>query len=910
MAIDDGADVSRAAKVYCWTFGNAEFDEVRWQLRVAGQDVELERKPLEVLQYLLRHAGEAVTKDELLSAAWAGRVVVEAVLTNAIGKLRRALVDEAQDIVMTLPRVGYRLAVPVSRKAVEFIPAASQLEVGSVVPRRPNWRLETPLARTGGNEVWLARHAKTRETRVFKFSLAGKGLHGLKREVTIARLLREALGERDDFVHVLDWDFEEAPYFIESEYGGLSLDQWPASGDIATVSLERKLALFVEAADAIGAAHGIGVLHKDLKPANLLVHGEGDEARMRVADFGSSRLFDSGRLDELGITHLGLTQTQAISTDSGTPLYLAPEVVAGQSATIKSDVYALGVTLYQLLVGDFRRQLSPGWENDIDDPLLRQDIADAANGDPAKRLESAAAFAERIRTLDARREKRALEMAVQARIADGEKRLAKARARRPWMIAAMVTLAAGLAISGSMWRKSEQQARVAMEQRDVAEKQARRADAVVNYLSNDLIQSITPTGKGFEQNPTIKELVEYASTNLDASFEDDAETRTSLHAAIAATLSALSEPERSAEHYKKAWRGYALEFGKDDELTLITQYDWARELVNANKFDEALSILDDADRLAGARIKGQNKLSMLSAWSRGTYYQKQYKVDEAEPLLRHAEQLQATVSPNDQLLGGRLRLALADIHQRRGNFTEVIAMMRNALSDPLVTSEALKDSYRYQLAKMLLFQRKLDEALPLSEMTAASTEKLYGVGSRMALVRYSQVASIHSAMEHCDKALEMKRRLWDQGVRKYGESDQDVMYVGSSLAGNEFKCGNKELGIALKKQIIDTQVRRFGEDYPEAHSGRFFLAGMLKKEKLYREALRVLEAIDPEKLAVSTSSPAAAHWINIERGDVLISLKEKARGRALISTAIEGAVKMGIAPDSKRLVDARKLLGN
>ncbi len=82
----------------------------------------------------------------------------------------------------------------------------------------------------------LARHAKTHEARVFKFSLAGKGLTSLKREVTVARLLREALGEREDFVRVLDWDFEQAPYFIESEYGGVSLDRWPASGGIAAIS--------------------------------------------------------------------------------------------------------------------------------------------------------------------------------------------------------------------------------------------------------------------------------------------------------------------------------------------------------------------------------------------------------------------------------------------------------------------------------------------------------------------------------------------------------------------------------------------------------------------------------------------------------------------------------------------------
>ena len=49
------------ARAWCWTFGRCDFDESRWELRVAGKPVELERKPAEVLQYLLRHAGEAVT---------------------------------------------------------------------------------------------------------------------------------------------------------------------------------------------------------------------------------------------------------------------------------------------------------------------------------------------------------------------------------------------------------------------------------------------------------------------------------------------------------------------------------------------------------------------------------------------------------------------------------------------------------------------------------------------------------------------------------------------------------------------------------------------------------------------------------------------------------------------------------
>ena len=908
MTMDQGVGAGHAGKAYCWTFGNAEFDEARWQLRVAGQDVELEHKPLEVLQYLLRHAGEAVTKDELLAEVWAGRIVVEAVLTNAVGKLRRALADEAQDIVMTLPRVGYRLAVPVSRKAVEFLPDASRLEAGDAVPRRSNWKLETPLARTEGGEVWLARHAKTRETRVFKFSLAGKGLAGLKREVTVARLLRETLGERDDFIRVLDWDFEQAPYFIESEYGGLSLDRWPASGGIASVALERRLALFVQAAEAVGAAHGVGVLHKDLKPANLLVDGEGPDARMRVADFGSSRLFDSGLLDELGITRLGLTQTQAISADSGTPLYLAPEVVAGQSATIKSDVYALGVTLYQLLVGDFRRPLAPGWESDIDDPLLRQDIADAADGDPGKRLESAVALAERIRNLAARREKRALEQAVQARIADGEKRLAKVRARRPWMIAAVLLLVAGLGATGWQWRRSIAAERMAAEQRDRAQKQAARAEAVVHYLSDDLIQSVTPQGKGFEKNPTIREMVEYAARNLENNFRDDPETRASLHAAIGSTLASLSDPDQSAVHYRKAWQGYSKEFGPTDELSVVTRYELAQQLVAAGEFEEANAALNAADHDAGTRRLEDTRIGLAASYARGMYHYEQYKVDEAKPFLERADALRARVAPQNEILGASIRLTLADMYQRQGNFEAVIAMMRKSLADPEIKSEELKNRFRHQLAKLLMFQRKYAQALPLAELTAASTISMHGAESRKALMRQSQLATLYSASGDCKKALALRTNLWETGLRRYGLVDQDVLHIGSAFAQDQYKCGDKNVGVDLKKQVLEGKLKRFGSDYAEVHSDRFFLAGMLKKEGQYQEALDILEQVNPQMLATATSSPAAEHWINIERGGLMISLGDEKHGRQVIADAINGALKMGIAPDSKRLVDAQKLL--
>src|SRR4051812_796172 len=98
-----------------WQFADCEFDDLRFQLVVHGQPVELERKPLELLRYLLSHSGEVVKKEELLEAVWPGVTVVDASLATAVSKLRKVLGE--QEIIQTVPRVGYRIAVAVVRIA-------------------------------------------------------------------------------------------------------------------------------------------------------------------------------------------------------------------------------------------------------------------------------------------------------------------------------------------------------------------------------------------------------------------------------------------------------------------------------------------------------------------------------------------------------------------------------------------------------------------------------------------------------------------------------------------------------------------------------------------------------------------------------------------------------------------------
>ena len=533
-----------------WRFSDYEFDELRRELRTKGKPVELESKPLEILLQLLLHAGEVVTKEELLESVWHDVMVVDGSLATAVSKLRKAMGDEDHPAVVTVPRVGYRLAVPVYCKSVAA-PAGPELgfRSGDSVPGREQWLLVRPLERSGSSEVWIAENPKTREERVFKFAADGVRLKGLKREITISRFLRESLGERPEFVRVLEWNFESAPFFLESEYVGPNLAEWAErQGGLAKLPLGIRLQLVTDVAKAVASAHGIGVLHKDLKPANILVvpAKAGAGWQIKVADFGSASLFDPSRLQALGITNLGFTQTVSPETGShtGTLMYLAPEVLAGQSPSASSDVYALGVLLYQFLVCDFRKPLAAGWEAEIQNPLLREDVAEAASGDPAKRLSSAADLAERLLTLDQRRGRRDELEATKLRAQVAERKLAEARARRPWVVLAVITLAAGLGVSFTLYRR-------AARERDHASRQTAIATSINQFLSDDLLGRSNPFFSG-KASESLTDAIKQASPSIDHQFKDEPLVAARLHQTIARALDNRTDYADARSEYEHA----------------------------------------------------------------------------------------------------------------------------------------------------------------------------------------------------------------------------------------------------------------------------------------------------------------------------------------------------------------------
>lgn len=442
-----------------WHFGGCEFDEMRLELRVQGMVVELELKPLEVLLQLLLHAGNVVTKEELFEAVWPGLTVVDGSLATAVSKLRKALGDEDSSIVLTVPRVGYRMAVPVRSKPITASSPWVELgfKAGDAIRGREHWRLSRRLDVSTSSEVWLADHPKTHELRVFKFASNDGRLKSLKREVTVSRFLRESLSDCSNFVHILEWNFDVPPYFLESEYGGPNLANWAEiQGGLSNIPLATRLRVLAQVAQAVAAAHEAGVLHKDLKPANILVSPAGNsEWQVKVADFGSASLVEPSRLKALGITNLGLTKTGGSQSPSltGTLMYLAPEVLSGQRPTAAADVYALGVVLYQLAAGDFRKPLSPGWEADVPDLLIREDISQAACGDPLRRLSSAADLSESLLALERRHVEREQLRQKQEQEHLVERKREQARVRRPWVLVASAALVVAVIVSLSLYRK-------------------------------------------------------------------------------------------------------------------------------------------------------------------------------------------------------------------------------------------------------------------------------------------------------------------------------------------------------------------------------------------------------------------------------------------------------------------------
>jgi DNA-binding winged helix-turn-helix (wHTH) protein len=902
-------DDTAATRPHCrWRFGPSSFDEASLVLTVSGQPVDLERRPLELLALLLGHAGEVVTKDEIIAALWADRDVTEASLTKCMARLRRALSDNDHTIIHTVHGYGYRFAAPVtvetSARGMPLLPAAIGFLPGEPVPRRPNWRLVKRLGTGGFGDAWLAEQSKTRERRVIKFAQDGAGLAGLRREITLGRLLREGLGQRDDLIRITDWNLEESPYFLEivwSEYGNLAV--WAeAQGGVAALDLALRLDLIAQIADALAAAHAMGVLHKDLKPANVLMRRDkAGRPGIILTDFGSGRALDPTRLDAFGITRADADVTSP-GSPSGTQMYRAPELATGRAPTVQADLFAIGIMLFQMVVGDFRRPMAPGWEDEVADPLLRQDIAAAAAGDPNRRLADAAELARRLRTLPARREALARAEAQAAEAAATRRALDLARARRAPLFAALALLLAGFASASVLYVRADRAQAQAVQATARAETEASRARAVTLFLTDDLFSAANPL-LGADPNIPVKKVLAAAAADLDRRFPAGSPDRAAIEAAIGGAYAGLADTGRAQPLLRSA-------------LAAITQQSGA----GAPQAQAVrLAMADLAERTAdwtALRAIG-NDILATHPTDRPTELRGRFAVEMAD----------CQTNQNDSLCVEKLRPFLADMRQALGprdpltlrvqdllayqlaegqHFDQAIPMARDnvaASADTFGPDSVQTQDRRHHLGQVLVEAGKADEAIPIledvrrrllaifgteteaSSRTATELGRAYGQvkryddglrllqtalaynlkthGESFQLTRFGMngVAKILTAMGRANEAIPLAQKAFDLQRASEGATNEDTLWIEASLADAYQKAGDAGQAEATYRDIVAKGRQAFTHgEWDEGHF-EYLLGALLAQQGKSQDARAVLSdsvAILTRSLGVADASTKEA----------------------------------------------------
>ena len=222
----------------------------------------------------------------------------------------------------------------------------------------------------------------------------------------VARFRREALAVakliHPNIVQVYDTGVDEGRHYIVMEYvegrsGAQILQkQGPLDG-------EETAEIGIQACAGLDYAHRRGIIHRDVKPGNLMIVGGpvgGGEMTVKLTDFGIARAMEQTRITQVGSV-------------VGTAAYLAPEQVRGEEATPATDVYALGVVLYQFLTGRLpyegstlaelavrqqnEKPLPPSTYNDEVPETLGAAVLRALEGDPSRRYASAGELAGGLR---------------------------------------------------------------------------------------------------------------------------------------------------------------------------------------------------------------------------------------------------------------------------------------------------------------------------------------------------------------------------------------------------------------------------------------------------------------------------------------------------------------------------------
>jgi len=744
-----------------------------------------------------------------------------------------------------------------------------------------SYRLLECLGSGGMGQVWRAEQLEPVQRVVaIKFIKAGMDSSDL-----IARFEseRQALAMMDHpcIARVLEAGTtpEGRPYFVMEYVAGLPIIEYC---DRHRLNTRERLALFQRCCEGVQHAHQKAVLHRDLKPGNILVTELDGRPVPKIIDFGLAKALSRRLTDSPMFTALGETV--------GTLEYMSPEQADahGEDVDTRSDVYSLGVILYQLLVGvlpfdpdELRKAGFEGarkvlLERDPPRPSSRissvqensKIIAASRRTDPGQLGHDLKGDLDWIvlRALEKNRNRRydsprELAQDIQRHV-DNVPVIARppslgyhagkfARRHRTAVLAggAAVVLLVAFAVSSAV------QADHVRRERDRATEAAARAGAMNEFLRT-MLTSADPWSGG-EHDLTVVQALDAAAKSLDTAFPHQPLVEADMRAAIGSTYLALGKVPPATEQTQRALKLRLAALGPD-AAEVAEAWDGMGEI---DRDDHAYGAAEAAAREA-LRIRQRlhprpDSVVVRAQLALARCLELEHRLPQADSLLGRVEQTFPGLRTDTRGQRAELFSMRADIAQERGDLVAADSLVRESLQLQREVNPRNPEVMVGQnnLAIYRMQRGDLRGARELLEQTLATEEDVLGENHPTYAMSLENLANVDFQENHYDTTLERLARVRDIRARNLGEDHIEVTRTMQNMAVVANASGDHERALKLFEQVLPRFRAKLGEGDPETATCERNMSNVLRALRRYRECDELLQ----QSLATYRKSYGDAH---------------------------------------------------